>query len=139
MILKKLIPALMFAVFILMTAAALRWATHAGLLGEDGGRRSTQILIGLMLAIYANAMPKQIGGAPRSPRAEARTQAALRVGGWSFAVSGLAYAGLWAFAPLAIADLLSMVLVAAAMVLTLSYALWAYTACRSERSASPSH
>ena len=138
MILKKLIPALLFAVFILAVAAALRWATHAGLLGEDGGRRGTQIVIGLMLAVYANAMPKQIGGAPRSPRAEARIQAALRVGGWAFTLAGLAYVGLWAFAPLAVADLLSMTLVAAAMVLTVSYALWAYTACRSDREASAS-
>lgn len=89
-----------------------------------------QVLIGLMLAGYANLMPKQLGRARSSAVAEARAQSALRVGGWSLTLAGLTYAGLWAFAPLAFADMASLVVVAAAMLLTAGYAIWAFTACR---------
>jgi len=71
-----------------------------------------------------------------SPHAESVAQAALRVGGWSLTLAGLAYAGLWAFAPLPVADVASMIVVAAALVLTFGYALWSFTTCRSARDVS---
>ena len=95
-----------------------------------------QILIGLGLAAYANLMPKQLGRPRRSPHAEARTQAALRVGGWSMTLAGLVYAGLWALAPLPVADIASTMAVAAALAVTLGYALWSFAACRGAGSAS---
>jgi hypothetical protein len=136
MILKRTGFALALGAFILAAAAGLRYAEGADMLGADGARRTMQILIGLLLAAYANFMPKQIGSARRSPHAESRAQAVLRVGGWSLTVAGLVYAGLWAFAPLPVADIASMIAVAAALVLTLGYALWSFTACRSAGDAS---
>jgi hypothetical protein len=65
-------------------------------------------------------------------------QTALRVGGWSLTIAGLAYAGLWAFAPLSVADTAGLFVVAAATLLTLGYAAWAFTACRRGRGASTS-
>lgn len=130
MITKRLTWAIALAAFILGSAFALRYAEGAGMLGEVGARRTMQVLIGLMLAGYANLMPKQLGRARGSAIAEARTQSALRVGGWSLTLAGLGYAALWAFAPLEIADTVGTVLVAAATLLTFGYALWAFTACR---------
>ena len=56
--------------------------------------------------------------------AVARAQSALRVGGWSMTLAGLAYAGLWAFAPLGVANIASMVVVAAAMLITMGFGGW---------------
>lgn len=127
--------AIALAVFILGSALALRYAESAGVLGADDVRRAMQVLIGLMLAGYANLMPKQ-GRGLGSLSAQARAQTALRVGGWSLTLGGLIYAGLWAFAPLGIADTAGLVVVAAATLMTLGYAVWAFTACRLDRSAS---
>jgi len=127
---KRLGWAIALAAFILGSAFALRYAEGAGLIGPDGARRAMQVLIGLMLAGYANLMPKQLGRPRGSPRAEAAAQAALRVGGWSLTLAGVAYAGLWAFMPLEIADTGGLVVVATATLLTLGYSVWAFTTCR---------
>ena len=134
---KRLGWAIALAAFILGSALALRYAEGAGMMSVDEVRRAMQALIGLMLAGYANLMPKQ-GRGFGSLTGQARAQTALRVGGWSLTLAGLAYAGLWAFAPLEIADTAGLAVVAAATVVTASYALWAFTACRRDRGASTS-
>lgn len=131
MIIKRLAFAIALAILILAVAGGLGYAEDSGMIGAEGARRTLQILIGLGLAAYANLMPKQVGRARQSPQAEAFALAALRVGGWSLTLAGLAYAGLWAFAPLGLADIASMTVVAAALAATLGYALWSFTACRS--------
>jgi hypothetical protein len=139
MILKQLSGAAVRALFILIIAFALRSAEHAGLLGEDGARRVFQILIGLGLAIYANGMPKRIGNKMPATQTQirlfARSQAALRVGGWSMTLAGLVYAGLWAFGPLDVANTWSMWVIVSATVITFVYAVWAYASCRNANNA----
>ncbi len=130
MIVKRLGFALALAAVFLAVAVGLRFGVNEGMIADDLARRAVQVLIGLGLAAYANVMPKQLGGPRRSAEAETRAQAALRVAGWSMTLAGLAHAGLWAFAPLPFANIASMVLVAAATLLTLAYAVWCYTACR---------
>lgn len=130
MIVKRLGFALALAAVILTAAAGLRFAAGEGLIGDDLAARAMQVLIGLILAAYANVMPKQVGGPRKSAEAETRAQAALRVGGWSMTLAGLAYAGLWAFAPPAFADVASMAVVAGALIVTLGHAVWCFTACR---------
>lgn len=130
MITRRLTFALVLAAAMLAFAAGLRYAETVGWLNGDAARRAMQVLIGLGLAAYANVMPKQLGRASASARVAAQTQAALRVGGWSMTLAGLAYAGLWAFAPLTVADIASMVVVIAAMGITLGYAARAWARCR---------
>ena len=130
MILKRTSFAVAIAVVILGTAAALSYARGLGLIGPDVARRTMQVLIGLMLAAYSNLMPKDVGPWRASALAVARAQSALRVGGWSMTLAGLAYAGLWAFAPLAFADVASTVVVASAMVITMGYGGRMMLACR---------
>lgn len=132
---KPIVQALVLAVVFLGVAAALRYAASTGLIGEDLAKRSIQVLIGLGLAAYGNMMPKKGGKLRGSVRAETAAQAALRVGGWSMALAGLVYAALWAFAPLAFADDVSMIVVASATALTLGFAVRAYATCRRERAA----
>ncbi len=130
MIVKHFGGAIALAVSFLVLAAALRYAGLEGFIGEDVATRAVQVVIGLGLAAYANVMPKQIGHRRGSVEAETRAQAAQRFGGWAITLAGLAHAGLWGFAPLAIANPASMVVVAGAVVLTLGYAVWCFTACR---------
>ena len=133
MILKRTSIALVVAVAFLASVAALKYAESAELIGPDTARRTTQVIVGLMLAAYANLMPKDVGRWRASAVAAARAQSALRVGGWSMTLAGLAYAGLWAFAPLGFADIASIVVVASAMLITMGYGGWTLFTCRSRR------
>ena len=73
-------------------------------------------LNGLMVALYGNRMPKSF-----VPDAQARRIA--RVGGWSMVLSGLAYAGLWAFAPLDVAVIAGCGAIIAGIAITFAYGL----------------
>ena len=132
MIVKRLGGAIALAVAFLAAAAALRYASVQGIIGEDVATRAVQVIIGLGLAAYANVIPKQGGGPRRSAEAETRAQAAQRVGGWSITLAGLIHAGLWAFAPLSFASPASTVVVGGAVVLTLGHAVWCFTGRRSD-------
>jgi len=132
MSLKRTSSTLALAALLLGTAAALSYAQGVHLIGPDAARRTMQVMIGLMLAAYSNLMPKDVGRWRASALAMARAQSALRVGGWSMTLAGLAYAGLWAFAPLVIADVASMAVVASAMLITMGYGGRRLFACRSK-------
>ena len=133
MILTRVTASMALAGVILITAATLKYAQAEDVISPEVTRRSMQVLFGLMLAAYANVMPKDIGNWQASSRAVARSQSALRVGGWSFALAGLAYAGLWAFAPLAVADIAAMAIVASALLITMGFGTWTVMVCRSEK------
>jgi len=131
MIRKRILSAIAFAAVLLGTAAALSYAQGLDLIEPDTARRTIQVMIGLQLAAYANLMPKDAGRWRSSPLAMARSQSALRVGGWSMTLAGLTHAGLWAFAPLTLASVAAMAVVAAAMLITIGYSGRMLLACRS--------
>ncbi len=118
------------AVFILAAAAALKYAHGLGSISPDAAKRTMQVMIGVILAAYANLVPKDVGRWRASARAAARSQSALRVGGWSLTLAGLGYAGLWAFAPIAFAEVAAIVIVAIATLVTAGYGVWAFASCR---------
>ena len=89
-----------------------------------------QVMIGLILAAYGNLMPKDVGRWRASARSAARSQSALRVGGWSLTLAGLGYAALWAVAPIAFADVAATTIVAIATLVTVGYGVWAIVSCR---------
>ena len=131
--LKRTSTAIVVAILFLASAAGLKYAQGAGVIGPDAARRTIQVMVGLLLAAYANLMPKDVGRWRSSTLAAARAQSALRVGGWSMTLAGLIYAGLWAFAPLGFADVASTVVVASAMLITMGYGGRVLLACRSKR------
>jgi hypothetical protein len=113
---KDVIPALIWAGGVIGLALA---ATLARQMGYIDGEAVTRIVIGangLMIAWYGNRMPKTF-----VPDAMARR--VHRVGGWSMALSGLAYAGLWAFAPFQTALIGGCGAILAGMAVTLVYCL----------------
>jgi hypothetical protein len=94
-------------------------ATLARKLGHIDGDTVTRMVIGIngiMIAWYGNRMPKAF-----VPSVRARQ--AARVGGWSMVLSGLVYAGLWAFAPIPVAIWGGCGAVVAGIAVTLGYCL----------------
>ena len=94
-------------------------ATLARQLGYMDGDTVTRLVIGvngLMIASYGNRMPKTL-----APTATARR--VNRVAGWSLALSGLVYAGLWASAPIPVAVAGGCAAVIAGIAVTAGYCL----------------
>ncbi|WP_205691879.1 ammonium transporter [Caulobacter soli] len=99
-------------------------AVVARKLGYVDGDTVTRLVIGmngLMIAWQGNRMPKVFVPNAQAPNAQARK--ARRVAGWSLALSGLVYAGLFAFAPIRQAALGGTGAVLAGIVVTLGYCL----------------
>lgn len=129
---SKIVAAAGLALFLLGAAASARYAEGQGLIGQEKARQAVQIVIGLMLAGYANLMPKQLGRARASLRAEIAAQTALRVGGWSMTLAGLTYAAIWAFAPVDFAQTFGTAVIAAGLAVSLGFAAWRCMTCRAE-------
>ncbi len=89
---KDVIGSLAWGVGIVVLALGATFARQQGYIDADTVTRLVLGATGLMVAWFGNRMPKTI-----APSARARQ--AQRVGGWSMALSGLIYAGLWVFAP----------------------------------------
>jgi hypothetical protein len=88
-------------------------------LGYMDGETVTRVVIGLnglMIAWQGNRLPKTF-----VPGAGARR--ARRVAAWSLVLSGLVYAGLFAFAPIPVAVVGGVGAVAAGIAVTLGYCL----------------
>jgi len=69
-----------------------------------------------MIAWYGNRMPKTVVPSARAGQAR-------RVAAWSLVLSGLIYAGLWAFAPIKVAVAAGTGVVFAGIAVTLGYCL----------------
>ena len=99
----------------------------AGWVEGDLVARAFNVIMGLALAVYGNAIPKMMDGAPlRSINDAKMRQAVGRVTGWAMTLGFLTWSGLWAFAPKEIAQVGSMVAVGTTVVVTLGYTLWKY-------------
>ena len=107
------------AAMIVVVALGLKWAQHQGLVDAEAVTRGTMALIGLMLAVNANFIPKQPSARPLSERA----LAIRRVAGWSSVLGGLGFAAVWAFVPLTHAAELSMAAVGAGMVWLIGFCI----------------
>jgi hypothetical protein len=100
------------------SALALVGAARLGWISYDLSLRVTMAIIGLVLVIQANAVPKAVAG--RS----VNVQAVKRVAGWALVLAGLAYTAIWLFAPLEIAAFASMAAVIAAIGWVFGYRYW---------------
>ena len=113
---QDLIPNIIAAGALLALALGAAYARRLGYVDGDAVNRLVMGGTGLMLAWYGNRMPKAF-----APTEAARRVA--RVGGWSMALSGLVYAGLWAFAPFQIALIVGCGAVMAGMAVTIGYCM----------------
>ncbi|MDP3802117.1 ammonium transporter [Brevundimonas sp.] len=113
---KDLIGSLAWAGGLVALGLGASFARQQGYIDSETTTRIVLGATGLMVAWYGNRMPKAF-----APNAYARQ--AARVGGWSMALSGLVYAGLWAFAPTSVALIGGCGAVLAGMAVTLGYCL----------------
>jgi hypothetical protein len=113
---KDLTGSLMWAGGIIAVALGATAARQAGLIEADTVTRIVLAVTGLMVAWYGNRMPKTF-----APSASARR--VTRVGGWSMALSGLLYAGLWVLAPFDVALWLGCGAIVAGILVTAAYAV----------------
>jgi hypothetical protein len=117
MMTQRVTGGLTIAFAILSVAAGLAFARRMGVVSPDLAVRGTMAAIGLMLAFYGNAIPKVIK--VTTPRA----RAIQRFTGWAFVLAGLAYAAIWALAPMVHAAEMASAAVAAAMLSVIGYCL----------------
>lgn len=114
---RNIMGSLAWAAGIIGLALLASYARSQGFIDHETTTRIVTGAIGLMIAWYGNRMPKQFVPSERARKAQ-------RVGGWSMAISGLIYAGLWAFAPLSVALWVGCGAIIAGMAVTLGYCLW---------------
>jgi hypothetical protein len=114
---KEILVALAWAGGMIALALAATLARNQGALDQDTVLRLVIGINGLMIAYYGNRAPKVV-----APSAYALQIA--RVSGWSSVLSGLVYAGLWAFAPIQVAIIFGTGVVAAGLIVTLGYCFW---------------
>lgn len=88
-------------------------------LGADAARRMLGVLMGAVVVLYANAVPKALLPLAQMRCAPAEEQAMRRFTGWSLAVGGAGYALAWVVAPLAHARLLGASFLGGAVLLVL--------------------
>lgn len=113
---KELIGSFGWGAGMIAFAFAATFVRKLGYIDQDIARRVVTCVIGLWIAWYGNRMPKAL-----VPSACARQ--VRRVGGWTMVLSGLAYAGLWAFAPIPVATTAGIGAILAGMAVTLGYCL----------------
>jgi len=113
---KDLIGSFAWGVGIVVLALAATLARKLGYIDGDTVLRLVIGANGLMIAWYGNRMPKTF-----VPSARARE--ARRVAAWSLVLSGLVYAGLWAFAPIQAAVIGGCGAVLIGIAVTLGYCL----------------
>lgn len=99
---------------VIALALAATLAKQLGLIDQDTVLRLVLGSNGLMIAHFGNRAPKKV-----APSAVA--QQIARVSGWSFVLSGLAYTGLWIFAPIQLAISLGVAIIASGIIVTMAY------------------
>ena len=118
MMTQRITGGLTIAFGLLSVAAGLAYARRIGVVSPDLAMRGAMAAIGLMVALYGNDIPKVVK--MNSPC----VRAVQRFAGWAFVLAGLAYAGIWALAPMGLAADGAMVAVGSAMAAVVGYALW---------------
>lgn len=113
---KDVKGSLTWAGAILAVTLAAVAAKNLGYIDGDATKRLVIGLNGLMIAWMGNRIPKTF-----APSAVARR--AQRVAAWSLVLSGLVYAGVWAFAPIQTAVWVGCGAVIAGIVVTFGYCL----------------
>lgn len=116
---RALTRGLIFAGLFLGAAAAIRLLSPEHL-SHDLGQRLLGVAMGLVVAFYANAVPKALSPLILMRCDPAAEQAMRRFTGWTLTLVGAAYAVTWLIAPVPIAKVLSTSLLGAAVLLVVA-------------------
>ncbi|GAB4557801.1 MAG: hypothetical protein Tsb0020_02270 [Haliangiales bacterium] len=125
--------ALILAGVLMAGALALALIDKLALLGDSSGliaERASGALMGVILVVYANDIPKLLTPLTRSRCSPANEQALRRFAGWTLVLGGLASIIAWLALPLAIAPTASIVAIALALAGLAVRVLWATSAAK---------
>lgn len=107
-----------FGALILAIGFSAKLATTLGALDNDDlSRRVTMAILGLFLMFTGNALPKTLTPLPALARDAARVQACRRFAGWTWTLTGLAFAFVWLALPVPLAQPMSVLVVLNGMVM----------------------
>jgi hypothetical protein len=129
MIHRNLAISLGFAGAYLGGAFALKAAERAGFIPHDAASHALQVFNGLILAVYANALPKKLGTF-RDPMAAMRWEKVARVSGWAFMLGGVGFA---VTSLLPVPFEVPIALLGSATAYVLGYSAWAFMECDPRR------
>jgi hypothetical protein len=115
------------AALIIATSAALKWAAPE-YLSPEWALRLTGALLGCVVMVYANVIPKSLTSLARVRGSPAQEQAARRFAGWSLVLGGLGYMLAMLLAPLAVMHLVGGAILAVALAAALLRCLGVGTA-----------
>ena len=113
---KELIGSIGWAGGMLVLAVGSTIAHRLGYFDRETVMRLISGAIGLMVVWYGNRIPKTF-----TRNAQARQ--VQRVAAWSQVLSGLVYAGLWAFAPIPVATWVGVGAILTGVAVTFAYCL----------------
>ena len=109
--------ALMGAGLILMISLGVSLASTYGIIDGSASKRAMGVVLGLVLVVYANSIPKILTPLTAGKCDPAREQSFQRFAGWTFVLSGLAYSISWLLLPVETARTVAMLFVAAGVLL----------------------
>ncbi|MEA1940788.1 MAG: hypothetical protein U9P68_00940 [Pseudomonadota bacterium] len=115
MITRSVKGSLVLATGLVLAALTLAYASGQGWIDTDMDKRLVQALIGAILVLFGNAMGKRAPDEAARPEPHPGMSAARRFFGLALVVGGLVHALSWLFAPLSMANWLSMGAVVLAM------------------------
>jgi len=119
-----LIQGVAVAAVLITLALVLVYARAKGLLDKGDGSPAVRIfgvVTGLVLAYYGNVIPKRSACVDPLSASAARRQRLLRFSGWVFTLAGVAYAAIWALAPMGDATWAMLPIAAALIVVAIRY------------------
>jgi hypothetical protein len=115
---SRITSSLALAGLLIAVSIGLAYLRRLGAVGTEIPARGAMVLTGILLVVYGNVIPKSVS------RLSAKGESLERVTGWATVLSGIAYAAIWAFAPIEIAAVASMSAVAIGFVSVVGYCMW---------------
>lgn len=108
--------AIVFAGLMLAIPLSIHLGTALGVIDDaDLSRRTTMVLMGAFIAFTGNSMPKTLTPLSALQCDAAKVQAFQRFAGWTWVLTGVAYAVVWLVLPLDLAKPVSVVLLMSGM------------------------
>lgn len=116
---REMIGAAVWGAIVFALTVVAIYAHRAGDISRDTLIRIVTGPTGLWMVWYGNRIPKNVVPGARAGQAQ-------RVAAWSMVLSGIVFAGLWAFAPISVAATVGTGVILAGVVSTLAYCLWTH-------------
>lgn len=121
---RRIIQVLAGALLMAAAVLAISYARSQGLIEDNLAHRLRGVIIGVFLVITGNAIPKTRGLYGKENCEPSTRQSFRRYAGWIFVLAGLGYTISWLAVPIAHAETVAVVFVAASIVLVLPRMVW---------------